>query len=172
MLIELVAAVALGFAAAGVALLARRMVPALPRFTVPAVAGLAMIGFGIWSEYTWFDRTSATLPDGIEIVSAPAESAVWRPWSYVNPLVLRFMAVDVEGTRRNAAAPGQALVDVYVINRHGPRARVPVLLDCLELRRADIADGVDFAEDGTVSNPDWRPASRDDPLMTAVCGTS
>ncbi|WP_119166560.1 hypothetical protein [Algihabitans albus] len=172
MLIELVAAVALGFAAAGLALLARRAVPSLPRFTVPAVAGLAMIGFGIWSEYTWFDRTSATLPDGIEVISAPAESAVWRPWSYVTPLVLRFMAVDLVGARRNEAAPGQVIVEAYVIGRHGPRARIPVLLDCVGLRRADIADGIDFAPDGTIAEGDWRPAAPDDPLIAAVCGTS
>ncbi|WP_375592773.1 hypothetical protein ABWI00_11975 [Algihabitans albus] len=172
MLIELVAAVALGFAAAGVALLARRAIPALPRFTVPAAAGLAMIGFGIWSEYTWYERTSATLPDGIEVTSAPAESAFWRPWSYVAPLVVRFMAVDLASARRNEALPGQVMVEVYVIARHGPRARVPVLLDCQGHRRADIADGLDFGSDGSVAESDWRRVAPDDPLLATVCRTS
>ena len=172
MLIELVAAVALGFAAAGVALLARRAIPALPRFTVPAVAGLAMIGFGVWSEYTWYERTSATLPEGVEVASAPAESAFWRPWSYVAPLVVRFMAVDLASARRNEAAPDQVMVEVYIIARHGPRARVPVLLDCQGQRRADIADGLNLNSDGSVAESDWRAVAPDDPLIATVCRTS
>lgn len=173
MALELVAAVVFGFGMAGVVMLLRRLAPSLvPRFMIPAAAGAAMIGFTVWSEYAWFDRQTADLPDTVAIASTHTEASPLRPWTYVQPFVNRFVAVDLAGARRNAAAPGQVIVDVFVVQRYAPTATAPVLIDCAGSRRADIADGVDFGSDGQVLNPDWRAVGADDPLVSAVCAAS
>lgn len=77
MFLELIATFIAGFAAAGVMMLVNRMSGGrLPRWLVPVVAGLAMIGTTIASEYNWFDRTRGTLPNGFEVVTFVETSAL------------------------------------------------------------------------------------------------
>ena len=67
MLFELIAAVVTGVALAGVAMLLRWLSRGLlPKWIVPTMAGLGMLGYSIWSEYSWFDRMNLALP-GIEV---------------------------------------------------------------------------------------------------------
>ncbi|MEO0661118.1 MAG: hypothetical protein AAFZ87_06250, partial [Planctomycetota bacterium] len=33
----------------------------------PVAAGLAMFAFTLWQEYTWFDRSTAVLPEGARV---------------------------------------------------------------------------------------------------------
>lgn len=170
MLLELIAAVAAGFAGAGIALVLRHLSAGrLPRFFIPAMAGVAMLGFMIWTEYTWFSRTAETLPEAVVVTSSHSEQAAWRPWTYLHPLVTRFAAVDRSSIRRNDKVPGQLMVDVLLFARRAPVAKLPVLLDCTGQRRADIADGMQFDDDGAVVNADWVPFSSDDPMAKAVC---
>ncbi len=170
MAFELIAAFVAGLGAAGLVMMLRRLTGnRLPRWLTPATAGLAMIGYGIWTEYAWFGRTTAALPDGVEIVSINRTPSVFRPWTYAAPFVDRFAAVDLAAAQRHDAAPGQVLVDVMLIARWGPRARVPVLVDCQGARRADLIDGAEFGADGRILDPDWRPLGGDDPLIATVC---
>lgn len=170
MLLELIAAIAAGFAGAGIGLLLRRLSAGkLPRFVIPSMAGVAMLGFMIWTEYTWFPRTAETLPDAVVVTSSHSEQAAWRPWSYLFPLVTRFAAVDRSSIRRNDKVPGQLMADVLFFARRTPVAKLPVLIDCAGRRRADIADGMQFDDDGAVVGADWVPISPDDPLAGAVC---
>ena len=68
MFLELIATVFAGLAVAGVVMLVNRMTGGkLPRWFVPVAAGLGMIGTTISNEYSWYDRTVATLPEGLEI---------------------------------------------------------------------------------------------------------
>lgn len=172
MVFELIAAVVAGVAVGGLAMLLRKMIPAIPKFVTPAAAGAAMVAFGIYAEYAWYERTAAGLPDGISVVSSVADPSPLRPWTYAAPYVSRFSAVDVAGARRNDNAPGQVMVDLYFFARYTPIAKVPVLLDCKGGRRADIQDGVNFDADGAVVGAEWRPLPADDPLSKVVCATS
>lgn len=170
MLIEWIGTVAIGFGAAGVVLLLRFVTrKALPRFALPAAAGLAMLGFTIWNEYSWFARTTAALPPEAVVTLSHAEPSAFRPWTYLSPFVSRFAAVDRAGIRRNERVPGQVLVEILLFNRHGPTAKVPVLVDCGGHRRADIADGITFDADGAPTNAEWHEMKPDDPLIGAVC---
>ena len=170
MAFELIAAAVFGLGVGGLAMLLRRMAPAVtPRFAIPASAGLAMLGFAIWSEYAWFERQAEALPHGVEVARTYAEPSTFRPWTYVAPYVGKFIAVDMAGARRHQAKPEQVLANVYFFVRHAPTAQVQMLFDCGGARRADITQGAQFSADGTVDGVDWRSIEPDDPLLAVVC---
>jgi len=170
MLMELIAAAAAGFLGAGVAMILRKATGGrLPRASVPVAAGLAILGLAVWSEYTWYGRMSASLPDDVVVTTTHETSSPLRPWTYAAPFVTRFATVDRASIRRNDEVPDQLMVDVLLFARHAPPARVPVLVDCAQGRRADIADGMTFDERGAVADADWRALPAGDPLVAAVC---
>lgn len=167
---ELIATFALGFCAAGVVMVLRRFIPKrLPRWLTPLAAGLAMICFTLWSEYTWFSRTEAALPESFEIVTRHEHSSIFRPWTQVSPFVDRFSAVDKNALRRNEQVPGQIMAEVLMVTRHSGNARLPVLIDCPGTRRADLSDGMKFDEAGALVGAVWFQLTSDDPLLKAVC---
>ncbi len=168
MLFELIATVTAGFAAAGLVLLIRRFVT-LPRWAMPAGAGLAMLAFAIWSEYSWFDRTTGGLPDGIEVARTVESSAPWRPWTYAAPFVDRFIAVDLASVRTNDAVPDQRMVDLLVFRRWTPVGRVRAVFDCGGGRRADLVEGVNFTEDGRIEGANWVEMGPEDPVFAQAC---
>ena len=170
MLIELIATFALGFAAAGVVMTLRRFLPVkLPRWATPAAAGLAMIGFTLWSEYTWFSRTEAALPESFEIVTRHEHSSMFRPWTQLAPYIDRFSAIDTQALRRNEQVPGQIMTEVLMVARHGGNDKLPVLIDCPGARRADLSDGMQFDAAGALVDADWHRLTSDDPLLKKVC---
>ncbi|MEO1190053.1 MAG: hypothetical protein AAFW60_13380, partial [Pseudomonadota bacterium] len=70
MIFELIAVVVAGFAGAGVALLLNKVVGGrLPRWIIPIAAGLAMFATTIAHDYCWYERTAASLPDGLEVAT-------------------------------------------------------------------------------------------------------
>ena len=73
-----------------------------------------MIGVTISNEYTWFSRSSAALPEGIEAAETAEKTAFYQPWSYALPYIHRFAAVDV-GTMKSQ--PGQHLDYLYFFGR-------------------------------------------------------
>lgn len=168
MLVEFIAIVAAGFAAAGGALLLRHMTRGrLPRWLTPAAAGLAMIGYSVWSEYTWAGRMTRTLPEGVEVLLSVEESRLWKPWTYLAPQTTRFMALDRAGVQTNAATPGILLADVYLFARWTPPVRRPQLVDCANSARADATE----AGLADPSRAEWTSAGPDDPLIGALCKT-
>lgn len=170
MWIELVAAVALGAAVAGVAMLLNRLLGGrLPRWATPVAAGLGMLGYTVQAEYAWYPRTTAALPPGVEVLTAIESAAPWKPWTYARPQVLRFSAVDAAGKRTHPEAPGLVLAEVYLFERFAPTASAPVLVDCDGARQADIADGVAFDAAGAPQPELWRPLPPDAPLLSALC---
>ncbi|MEM8811478.1 MAG: hypothetical protein AAGF59_02590 [Pseudomonadota bacterium] len=170
MFFELIAAVAAGFAGAGIALLLNKVLGGrMPRWTVPVAAGLAMLGTTIASEYAWYERTVAALPEGLEVAATAENRAFYRPWTYVAPFVSRFLAVDVAAMRTNDAVPGQRMVEVYAFGRWSGTQRRVVMIDCTDGRRADLADGTTFGDDGIVEGLQWRDTGHEDPLVRTSC---
>ena len=170
MLFELIAVIAAGFAAAGLVLLADRLARRrLPRWLVPVAAGAAMIAVTLYSEYSWYGRTEAALPESLVVVRTVEDRAPYRPWTYLAPYVSRFMAVDQGSIRSNEAIPDQRMVDLLLFGRWAPVRQVPVLVDCVVARRADLVDGADFAPDGRVENARWVPLDPEGALLQAAC---
>ena len=172
MFIELIATIFAGIACAGIVMLlniatGRR----LPRWLMPVAAGLGMIGMTISNEYTWFDRTVARLPQGVEVAMTVEEQSWLRPWTQLWPYTKRFVAVDTATARSNENLPDQRLADIYFFGRWSPVNQAPMLYDCAGAKSALLIDGASFAEDGTVTNADWQSLPPDDPILKLVCET-
>ncbi|MBE3637127.1 hypothetical protein [Mangrovicoccus algicola] len=170
MFLELIATVFAGIGAAGLVMAlnwttGRR----LPRWLMPVGAGAAMIAMTLWSEYNWYDRTVAGLPEGIEVAEVSEARQIYRPWTYALPYVDRFLAVDVGGMQSNPARPGEHIANIYLMGRWQPVKSFPVAVDCGGLRRAALMDEARFGEDGAVEGAAWTQVSAGDPVLSAAC---
>lgn len=171
MFLELIGTVFAGIAVAGLVMLVNKLTGGrLPKWLVPVAAGLGMIATTISSEYSWFDRTTAQLPEGLEVVQTVEKRAFYQPWSYVVPYVDRFAAVDHATVRRNDALPDQRLADLYFFGRWASVQKLPIAVDCAGGRRASLADGAAFDDSGAIVNADWVKVGLDDPVVAALCG--
>ncbi|MBM7068717.1 hypothetical protein [Actibacterium sp. 188UL27-1] len=141
----------------------------LPKWLAPVAAGTAMLAATISSEYSWYNRTVATLPPGSSVAYTVEEQAFYRPWTYAKPYISRFAAVDLAAKRTHPEQPGQRIVDLFFFGRWAKTAKVPILFDCTGGRRADIVDGIEFGDNGTVLNADWVTMPDDDPIQQAAC---
>jgi hypothetical protein len=65
--------------------------------------------------------------------------------------------------------PDKRIVDLVFYGRWSRTAKVPVLFDCAEFKRADIVDGIEFGENGEVVGAAWIDLTRTDPVLEAAC---
>lgn len=166
MFLELIATFIAGIGAAGVVLLLNRLTGGrLPSWFVPAAAGLAMIAFTIWSEYSWAGRTMAELPEGLEVISQGERRAAWKPWTYLAPQVDRLAVLDTGSVQTKPEAPDVRLVELYLFARWRATAVTPQLVDCAAGARADVSD-VALADPGQAA---WIPVGAGDPLVRLAC---
>ncbi len=171
MFLELIGTIFAGFAFAGIVLVLNKLTGGrLPRWATPVAAGLGMIGMTIASEYSWYDRTRETLPESVSIIQEVESRAIYRPWTYAVPFVDRFAAIDTDSVRKNEQVPDERLVELYFFGRWAPVSKVPVVVNCAENLRANLADGTEFGDDGRVLNADWIKAGTGDPIIEATCG--
>jgi hypothetical protein len=170
MLLEFIAAIALGLGTAGL-VMALNFVTGkrMPGWIFPACAGAAMISFMIYMEYSWYPRTSEQLPEGVVITAVSSESMWYRPWTYIKPLRVRLVAVDTRRNRTNENLPGHVMTGVLLLGRWMPVRDIPVVFDCFGARRADLHSGVRFAEDGRLEDAEWRRLDASDPALRAAC---
>ncbi|MBR0557948.1 hypothetical protein J5J10_19840 [Ciceribacter sp. L1K23] len=171
MFYEFIAAIVSAFAAGGIASGVLWMSKGrLPKWIVPACAGLAMLTYTVWSEYSWYGRMIAGSPPEVVIAWRNETTAPWRPWSYYKPVINRFTAVDKRTIQRNANLPDQVLVDVILASRWQRVARVKVLFDCKANRRADLlTSDIKVEENGAISGATWTDLPADDPVLRAAC---
>ena len=169
MFFEFVAAIVAGFLGAGLALVANRLSGGrLPRWIMPVAAGAAMIAYTIWSEYTWFDRTVAQLPDDMEVTLVNEASALYRPWTYVAPLKDRFAALDHASMQTNPEVPDQRIATMFFFGRWSPVRSVPMIFDCARGRQAPLAT-VTFDDKGAASAALWSAPDAENPAIAAAC---
>ncbi|MGY6629627.1 MAG: hypothetical protein ACXIUL_01330 [Wenzhouxiangella sp.] len=170
MLLEFIAAIALGLGTAGLFMAINFITgKRLPGWLMPASAGCAMIAFMVYMEYSWQPRTEAQLPDGVVVTGMSSEQMWYRPWTFIKPLSLRMTAIDTRRSRRHADQPGQVMTTAVLLGRWMPVREIPVVFDCHDHRRADLHAGVDMAEDGRLIGADWRRLDHDDPALLAAC---
>lgn len=158
---ELLAVVFAGIAGAGVMHLIARLTK-MPRWMVPVGAGVAMLAATISSEYGWYSRSVANLPDGVVVADSVAERVFYRPWTYAVPMKTRFAAVDLRKLQHNAETPGLYMTEVYLFGRWRATTSVQMMVDCEGMRRADPAMG-----DG--SAPVWHAVGPDDAIVKTTC---
>ena len=170
MLLEFIAAIVIAIGAGGAGHLAIRLSGGrLPGWITPASAGFAMIGFVVWSEYTWAGRITADLPPEVAVASQNAVTSWFRPWTYVVPFTNRITLIDGRYDRRNEDHPGLLITEVVMMGRWEPGRQVPVVFDCGRARMAELSADVIFAEDGTLEGARWRNLPSDDRLLRTAC---
>ncbi|MEO1025481.1 MAG: hypothetical protein AAFX07_07980 [Pseudomonadota bacterium] len=170
MFVELIATFVAGIACAGLAMLLVRVSGRrLPRWITPLAAGAGMLAVTISNEYTWYNRTAASLPEGLEIAMTVEEQSWFRPWTQVWPYTKRFVAVDLGTARGHENQPDQTLVDLYFFGRWSPVNQAPMLFDCAGDRSALLIDGAEFAPDGSLRDAEWQALSPDDAILTLAC---
>ncbi|WP_149141008.1 hypothetical protein [Gemmobacter caeruleus] len=169
MIYEFLAAIIAAIGCAGLVLLARKLVPGLPKWAMPFGAAVGLIGTTVWLEYDWFDRVSAELPEGIEVVWRDETPQGLRPWSFVAPLTTRFLALDTRKVTPHPAQPDLRLAHVYNFARWRPVEDGFLAVDCAGQRRVAIVEGVEITPEGVLQGAEWQAAAADDPVMKAAC---
>lgn len=170
MFVELIATFVAGIACAGLAMfLIRASGRRLPRWITPLAAGAGMLAVTISNEYTWYNRTAATLPEGLEIAVTVEEKSWFRPWTQVWPYTKRFIAVDLGTARSHENQLDQTLVDLYFFGRWSPVNQAPMLFDCADSRSALLIDGAEFAPDGSLRDAHWEALAPGDSILTLAC---
>ena len=164
MIWEFVATLSAGIGAAGIMMMIRLFIKKLPKWLVPAAAGLGMIGFQVHSEYTWFDHTRSLLPKSAVVVAEVSESAFYRPWSYVKPQVLKFVAIDSAKTVP-VGESGQILqTNLYFFERRMSAQTLPILVDCQSGLQANAP-----ASDQAPTKLAWGKTAYTDRIVQAIC---
>ncbi len=170
MLLEFIAAIVVAVGVGGAVHMSNRAMGSnLPGWAVPAAAGLGMIGFVVYLEYTWAERTRAALPPEASFVSQNAVTFWYRPWTFVWPLTNRMTVIDHRFDIRNPDYPHLLITRVVLLGRWEVTRPVPVAFDCELGARADMRADVVIAEDGSLLGADWLRLPPDDPMLRAAC---
>lgn len=170
MFFDLVATVLAGVAVAGIVLFLRRILRLpLPAWLVPAAAGAAMLGYTIWSEYSWFQRDLAARPQTLSVVWQNEEKAFWRPWTYLAPITDQYRALDMTSLITPESAPHLRVGGLFLVKRRQQAIIVRSAFDCTKSEWTSAMDGAKFADDGAVEAGTWRSIAPEDPLIVAAC---
>ncbi|TVQ37005.1 MAG: hypothetical protein EA356_04810 [Geminicoccaceae bacterium] len=171
MLMSFVGTIVLGLGTAGTwLLLIKALRLPVPGWTTPALAGLVMIVFHLYLEYSWFDRTVASMPSRAVVAEAKTFRNPLQPWTLIVPQVDRFSVVDTGQIRTHPEHPAVALAEVAFVERYYPTVSTTQLYDCTTPRRADILPTMMLGADGLPERIDWIRVGDDDPVRRVVCG--
>lgn len=167
---EFIATACAGLGAAGIALILRKIsAKKLPSWTVPAFAGAGMLLFQIYSEYTWFSHQKSLLPPSVQVVKTVAETSPWRPWTFIQPQVVRFMAIHVGADAVNQMNPQLVLADIYLFERRRMAKRLHEVFHCGQSARAEFSEHFSLPRQGETLSKQWLLLAEDDPALTAAC---
>jgi hypothetical protein len=147
----------------------RKRVPAIPRWAVPAVAGLGLIGTAVWMEYSWFSRVSAALPDGFVVANPEETTSPLRPWTYAVPLVSRFTALDGTKVARHPDRDELIIAPVFGFARWQNPQSALMVFDCAGSRRVPVTEDMTIDADGRLTGADWLVLDTADGLQAAAC---
>ncbi|PPB79535.1 hypothetical protein LV82_02817 [Albidovulum inexpectatum] len=170
MLFDFVSTITAGIGAAGLVLIVDRLTGRrLPKGIVPAIAGLAMIAFTLWNEYSWADRVRGAYPDSAAVTFRNERRDFWRPWTLVVPVTTRMTIVEYGPDADLPPNPGPdyRYARISLIERWNPVYAVTTLYDCAKGRRIDgVAAGTD---PGTIDPAAWHVLDPQDPGLQAAC---
>lgn len=170
MALELIAAIVAAIVCASIAFAVRRMSGGrLPKWIITAAGGAGLIGFTVWSEYDWFNRVSAELPSGVQVVWQATEAMPLRPWTYLFPITTRFVAMDLGKMARHPANPDLRLARLYNFARWQTVKDGLMVVDCAGGRQVMVTDGVEITPEGTLAGAEWVVPAPDDGFQTAAC---
>jgi len=168
MALVFVGALAVAVLGACIAFIIQRTFRLNARWLIPASAGAGMLGFTIYNDYSWFERTAGGLPQSFRVTATGERSTAIQPWSLAVPVTVRFTAVDLGSLQAREADPSIRRAPVHLVGRHQPTFTSLQLFDCAANRQAD-AEGGDAGPDGLPPPAAWIGVPAADPLLRAVC---
>lgn len=173
MLGDYIAMLAIGVLAACIVFilgrLMRRRGRQLPRWIMPFAIGASVITYSVWNEYTWFNRMQSALPDHVVVVGTGERSMPWAPWTYLAPVVSRFVAVDTAGISRSEMRPELVRIQIFLVERWQATRTAVVAFDCNKRLRADLSATARLSAEGTLTGTQWQPAQNDTALLEVAC---
>ncbi|WP_027967712.1 hypothetical protein [Halomonas halocynthiae] len=151
MLWHLIAAIFAGLGCAGIALLLRKLSgQRLPRWIIPAFAGLGILGYQVYQEYHWFEHKQQQLPPETQLISTEQRSMIWRPWTFLFPITNAFTVVD-NASHSETGSSDIVTFQLYHFERAYPDrvSHHPSLLNCTtrELVPLDKENGQPMVKD-------------------------
>lgn len=166
MLWHLIAAIFAGLGCAGIGLALRQLSgKRLPRWIIPAFAGLGILGYQIYQEYSWFDHKQLQLPAHTQLIDSEQRSMIWRPWTYLVPITNAFTVIDGEA---NSDLERDEVVtfQLYRFERSYPDnvTHRPYLLNCATRELVPLEQG-----SGTPVVSEMRRLTRDARLYRHQC---
>lgn len=168
MALELLAAIIAAVGMAGIAIAIRKLTRnRLPKWIVPAAAGLGMIGFAVLSEYGWYGRSAASLPEGVTVLRAEKGSSPMRPWTFFAPITLKFSALDGRAASVHPANENLRMARVFHFERWAPTRDSMLIVDCSEGRQVAVTAGVEIDTSGNLTGAEWQPGEAD--VLGPVC---
>lgn len=168
MALELLAAIIAAVGMAGIAIAIRKLTRnRLPKWIVPAAAGLGMIGFAVLSEYGWYGRSAASLPEGVTVLRAEKGSSPMRPWTFFAPITLKFSALDGRAASVHPANENLRMARVFHFERWAPTRDSMLIVDCSEGRQVAVTAGVEIDTSGNLTGAEWQPGEAE--VLGPVC---
>jgi len=119
-----------------------------PKYVVPFVAAIAMFGYMIWDEYSWFERYEARLPATITIVQTFADENPFAPWTLISAPINRFTAIDRDKLSTNPENPDEKRATTLLWKKGGETLALTHLLDCAHGKRGYITPDTEMDGNG------------------------
>ncbi|NLD13469.1 MAG: hypothetical protein GX665_00050 [Gammaproteobacteria bacterium] len=167
MIWTLLTAAGAAFLAAGIAQYARLLTAKkLPKWIVPAAAGLGILGYQIYMEYSWFERTQKLLPEGSVVTEVRETPAFWRPWTFAVPLKMGFSVIEPDKVQL-AFQDGNRIARFRLYNFE--QAFVDHVNQTAYLLNCSTAQLVPVSEEGTPQAAKALQLPRESTLYTLVC---
>lgn len=161
-----IATVFCGLGAAGIALGIRAVTrQKAPRWIIPVFAGAGMLGYLIYTEYTWYDHKKTLLPEEAVVVSTESDGILWRPWTFVFPYVTAFSTVDVNSISRDTDREEIVRFTLYKFEQKMTDA----VSHRVHLINCDSRELVPLGSDGTPRVDNLKVLGSTDPLFKTVC---
>lgn len=170
MIWHLVATFSAGLGAAGIAFLLRSLSrQKLPKWIVPAFAGIGMLAYQIYFEYNWFDHQSSRQPAGAVVTSSQQGEVFWRPWTFFYPMTTVFTVVD---TNNLQVSKVDGLTLVEFIEYRFEKKYIDVVTHQRYVLNCTDAQMVAVSDEQQVLSKQPLSVKRGSVLYTTVCSTS
>ncbi len=140
-----------------------------PRYLIPLSAGLAMVIFTIWNEYSWYGRSVETLPDDVIVVKELPASSMLYPWTLVFPSVEKYILMDTLKIQRHKTHQDFVMAETAVISRYADPLRGLHMFNCALGTRADISPTTKFDDQGMPIDVTWIKEDTLGVMYTRVC---
>ena len=147
----------------------RKKVTAIPRWATPAMAGAGLIVTTVWMEYTWFNRVTAALPPEFVVTNEESSASPLRPWTFVVPVVNRFVALDGSKLARHPERDELIVAPVFGFARWQNPQNALMVFDCAGSRRVPVTEGMAIDANGMLTGAEWLVLGSADGLQEAAC---